>query len=170
MRSLRRMATGLALASLWVASATPILAADNGTVDAQVTVATPCVLVSPTSLDFGTLPFGGFTSQSLQYSNCGTADESIYARATNASGVSAAWSLTQRGSCAAGPTVDEYRLDLYANSNQLVRVLSLVDQLVEPLAAGASSVDSSAAIFMPCAGSSGIGTVMSFQIIFTATF
>lgn len=171
MSSIRRFGIGLALAALWAGSATTTLGADNGSVDATVTVATPCIVVTPSVLDFGTVPFGGLASQPLQYMNCGQADENIYGRATDASGASGTWTLDPlRASCAASPGVNHYRLDLYANANALVRPLGLVDSSIELLGSGASSVDSSIAIFMPCAGSDGIGDAMSFQITFTATF
>ena len=57
MRSMKRLCIGLGLTLLWTSAASPILASESGTVAAQVTVATPCVLVSPETLDFGTLPF-----------------------------------------------------------------------------------------------------------------
>lgn len=171
MHSIRRLGIGLALVALWAGSATSTLAADNGSVDAQVTVATPCIVVTPSVLDFGTVPFGGLAGLALQYTNCGQADENIYGRATDASGPSGTWSLDPlRASCAASPGVNQYRIDVYGNSNALVRPLGLVDSSIELLGSGASSVDTLVAIFMPCAGSDGIGESMSFQITFTATF
>src|SRR3989442_943412 len=99
MRNLRRFAIGVALATVWAGSALPVLAAEGGTVDAQVTVATPCILVDPPSLDFGSLPFTsptnvGFGNLGIDLTNCGAGPELMFGRGTDATiGGNPVWTL-----------------------------------------------------------------------------
>lgn len=172
MRSLRRLGLGIALAAAWVGSATPLLAADNGVVDAQVTVATPCItLVTPT-IDFGTLPFSapgidGTGQGSVTYENCGESVERIWAAGTDATGTSATWNLIDYLTTACQQPLNTYRLAL--SGGAIATNLTLTAQELELLDAATSNW-LNASLFMPCAGSDGVGQVMSFQILFTATF
>jgi hypothetical protein len=178
MRNLRRLAFGATLVAIWAGSAMPIMAADNGAVDAQVTVATPCIVVSPGAVDFGTLPFSldnapvsmGLTG--VSYTNCSASSERIFGRGTNASGNdgggSVTWTLSQ-------PICPDGGLNIYglwvrnpvSTSN---KGLFLADEEIETVAAGDVGASNQLRLDMPCAGSDGGGAVMSFQAIFTATF
>ena len=182
MRSLRRAGLGLALAGLWAGSAAPMLATDNGTVEATVSVATPCIIVTPSQVDFGTLPFsplGGVPTTNglaaISYTNCSEIPERIYGRGTDATGSGAAgpvsWALVQAPACgnAAAPVLNEYTLATVDGVNP-AQPLALADQELEIVAAGSLGAVNQLAIRMPCAGSDGAGSLMSFQAVFTATF
>jgi len=174
MRSLRRAGLGLALVALWATSVTPILASDNGTVDATVTVATPCVTVSPSQLDFGTLPFSslafpGSANRPLQVHNCGSSGEQLFIRGTDATLAGAAvWTLNAEAQpCYGG--LNEYTL-IAGTGVGTSTALTKVDQLAETVGADADAATNSLALYMPCAGSNGIGSTLAFQAIFTAAF
>lgn len=172
MRSLRRAGLALALGGLLAANAAPTFAADNGTVDAQVTVATPCITITQPSLDFGTLPFSsatttGTSQRNVNYQNCGDADERIWAAGTNAQGGLATWTLDDLGNTPlCDRPVNSYRVWL---GGPILVNLSLVPAEIQQLAA-AGSTQVPVALYMPCVGSDGVGATMSFQILFTATF
>jgi hypothetical protein len=176
MTTLQRRLLALVLASAWACAATPMLAADSGSVDAQVTVATPCLVVAPGAVDFGTLTFGSNAYAGVTYTNCGSTYEKVYGRATDADGASGAWSLSPAfvggASCASDPVTDAYRLNVLSNASFTFSpvALSTTDQLVETVASSATGDGDRLYITMPCPGSSGGGEVMSFQITYTATF
>lgn len=172
MPSVKRLALGLAIAGLWATSAGPILAADNGTVDAQVTVATPCVTINTPTIDFGTLPFssetlGGSGQKVINYANCGDAAERIWAAGTNATGTSATWQLSNAIGSTCSVPVNNYRLLI--TDGAIAAVLSTAAQELELLDAEANNFVTTT-LDMPCLGSDGAGQVMSFQILITATF
>jgi hypothetical protein len=172
MRSFRRVAPALAIALIWASTATPILAADNGTVDASVTVATPCLLVTPSSLDFGTLAFNSTASQPVTYTNCGITYERVYGKGTDATGTAATWTLNPTfGSCGPG-SADQYGLYVatYSGATFTPVNLSTTDALLESVAPNSAGVGDQLFIRMPCAGSGGGGETMSFQVTYTATF
>ena len=179
MRSRVRVLTLAVASSLWAASATPGLAANSATVDAQVTVESACVIVSTLSVNFGTLPFssdGGNPSSgssAISYTNCGGASEKIYGRGTDATGGngSATWSLGSPPKLCPDRGLNNYRFGAYQNasgSNGLE--FSKVDQFIESVAAGDAGLIDLLYIHMPCTGSNGAGLTMSFQAIFTASF
>jgi hypothetical protein len=175
MRSIRRFAIGVALATAWAGSALPALAADNGAVDAQVTVATPCIIVSPTALDYGTLPFTtsanqGYGARLIQLQNCGTSQEQMYARGSNATiGASTVWTLVPADPCSGG--LNEYFLRARDNSNTGPFVgLTTTNQVLESVGAGNNALTNELQLVMPCAGSNGVGQTVTFQAIFTSTF
>ena len=172
MRSMKRVGLGLALAGLWAMSASPMLAADNGTVDAQVTVATPCLIASPPSVDFGTVQFGASGSHAIQVTNCGYGSELVLARGTDAAGDGgASWTLTNDTSPCGGGS-NNYRLQLSASTVPAGTPLALTtsNQSIGSVGSGSDSLVDTLRLVMPCAGSDGIGQVMSFQVMFTATF
>lgn len=173
MRSRRSLLT-VVMAGLWAASAVPALASDSGTVEAQVTVATPCIIVTPASADFGTLPFSSPISlsqglQPIQLQNCGTAGEQLYTRGTDASvGPTAIWALVP-ATCTG--TLNQFALKAKDDSNTGPNVdLTTTDQFLETVAGGGNALTNRIDLTMPCAGSDGIGETLTFQAIFTATF
>lgn len=178
MTRLKRVGLVLAAASLWAGGAGPILAADNGTVDAQVTVATPCLTVTTPAIDFGTLPFtpeayssAGVGQQSVAYESCAGIDETIFARGTDATGPSATWQLSADGIPCLTPDPNLYRLSLTGPSQPAISLaLRTTDQELETVAAGAAGATDQAHIQMPCAGADGAGETMTMQIVLTATF
>jgi len=173
MRSLRRAGLALALGGVLAANAAPTLAAETGTVDAQVTVATPCLVVSPPTVDFGTLPFStqlsqGYSSQAVEIANCGSSAEQVYGRGTDATSAGGTWALTaDHDSCYS--TVNEFNLKVRSPAG-LNEYVGSSDLLLETVGAGGIAAANELMLIMPCVGSDGIGEVMSFQAIFTATF
>lgn len=167
----------LAAASLWAGAAAPIHAADNGSVDAQVTVATPCILVTPPSVDFGTLPFstqftGSGGVQSIHIENCGTSGEQLFGRGTDATrSGTPVWSLAAVSPCSTTSNLNEYMLRAQDGDDLSTQVaLTTTNQLLEQVAASATAATDRLALDMPCTGSDGIGDVITFEAIFTATF
>lgn len=175
MRRLNRLAAAVALTTALASSPITALAADSGTVDAQVTVATPCIIVSPTAVDFGTLSFTtlavqGYSQRSIQLQNCGTSPEQVYVRGTDATlGGSTVWSLVAADPCSGG--LNEYFLRARDNSNTGPFVgLTTTDQALETVSAGSNALTNELQLVMPCTGSDGAGQTVTFQAIFTATF
>lgn len=172
-----RIATLLAIATCcFVASAVPVFSADSGTVAASVTAATPCITVTPASVTFGTAGFSNSStatvvdsSGTMSFTNCGSAKQRIYGRGTNATGSGATWTLMTAGSpanpCTVGP--NSYQQATFRGSTEVI--LTDTNTNLIDLDGGANfTVDGR--IRMPCAGSSGAGTSMSFSFVYTATF
>jgi hypothetical protein len=154
--------------------ATPGLAADSGTVDAQVTVsaAAACIELSTTAIDFGTLALGAENAPAapaVTVTNCGDSDATIMASGTNAVGTGAAWTLVDStATCADTLGTDNYHLGLQTPLGAPIATLSTANKEVGTLAA-AGTVDHVATVSMACPGSSGAGQAMSMQINYLAT-
>ena len=152
----------------------PSFGADNGTVDAQVTVeqAAACIELSTGSISFGTLALGAENAPgtpSITVTNCGDANATILASGTDASGTGAAWSLVDSAAtCADTLGTDNYHLGLAETDGASIASLSTENKEVGTLA-GAGSVDHVARISTACPGSSGAGQAMSMQISYIAT-
>jgi len=179
MRLRARLFTLALGASLWAASAAPSLAADNATVAAHVDVATPCITVSTSTLNFGTLSFSTpgvnpvSSVQAVSYTNCGGTAEKVFGHGTNANQANGTivWSLVPPiGNCDNYGGPNKYGLVLHTPDTLTYTLLSNTDQLLETVAAGGTGAKDHEALFMPCAGSNGAGQTMNFQTVFTATF
>lgn len=151
------------------ASAAPAFGDDEGTVSAQVTVAAPCIQVSPAQLDFGTLGFSSnaadvAASRPLTATNCG-ASASLLGHGTNATlTAGASWLLQASGTnVCASPDRYVQRIDTGPASIPL----SLQDVTLRALASG-EAAGLNAIVVMPCAGSNGAGEVATFSYVFTA--
>jgi hypothetical protein len=173
----RRLAATVATAVLAGGLASPTLAADSVTVDAQVSLVAPCLTVSTTSVDFGPMLPETETTSSLSfrpisYTNCSAASEQIYSHGTNATegGGPAAWALSGANLQCPDFGLNRFRLFLLTEAEGLGSTLTTVDQLVETVPAGADGVRDQLILRAPCQGSDGAGSIMSFSIIFTATF
>jgi hypothetical protein len=157
-----------------VLGATPIVGADSGTVDAQVTVsqAAACLELSATSVAFGTLALGAEhapATPGITVTNCGDGDATVFASGTNASGTGAAWNLVDSSAtCADTLGTDNYHLGLTTPVGASIATLSTENKEVGTLPA-AGSVDHVAEISTACPGSSGAGQTMSMQISYLAT-
>ena len=181
------LARSLAAAACFVLSALPASAADNGTVTARVTVASPCILLGTTAIDFGVATFSQPGQSPVQVDNqvatiesCNPAPQVLFARGTNASaadGSGASWNLLNAAPCP-GP-----------NSFLLVNVLGTLggvaltqqipvvttDARFDALGggpfqmAGNTQLRAFQRLYMPCAGSSGAGKTMTFDTVYTAT-
>jgi hypothetical protein len=150
------------------------MAAGNGTVSAQVTVATPCITVG-SNINYGTKafstlsPFVSKTSNGTSsYTNCSSDPEKIYVRGSNAVSTSSAatWQLTGTNACNAGVNRYYHSVgDDVGGAN-----LTLSDQLINPAAAAGATKTLFATVEMPCSGSDGAGETMTFSITVTASF
>jgi hypothetical protein len=174
----RRLATAVAAAVLAGGLASPTLAADTGTVDVSIDVASPCIVVTPNVVYFDTLPIGDLagTDTGLTYTNCSVAPERIYGRVTDATGPGGVtWTPTDfnfdpstgTGWCP-GIGLNKYAVLMIRDAEGLsLRILDRELETVQPEATGTYD---RLGIAMPCAGSDGGGSVMSFTTTFTATF
>jgi hypothetical protein len=153
---------------------TPLFAADNGTVDAEVTVeqAAACLELSESSVGFGTLALGAENAPGtpgVTVTNCGSADATVFASGTDATGTAATWNLDDSGaSCADTLGTDNYHLGRSTPAGASLAALSTENKEVGTLA-GAATADHVARISTACPGSSGAGQVMSMQINYLAT-
>jgi hypothetical protein len=153
---------------------TPGLAADNGTVDAQVTVsaAAACIELSTGAVDFGTLALGAENqagTPGITVTNCGNADATIMASGTNAAGTGASWNLVDSAAtCADTLGTDNYHLAIENPGAVTTTTLSTGAKELGTLGA-AGTVDHVARISTACPGSSGAGQVMSMSINYLAT-
>jgi hypothetical protein len=167
MHALRRFATVLATAALAGGVASPALAGDSVTVDASVEVTGPCLTTSTTYLDFGQQSLEGGAFRAITYQNCSAATERVYARGTDASGGGGGvdWLLDDSGTPCPdlGPNRFGVRTDAFL-------MIGTTDREIEEVSPGSDGAVGALGLFMPCAGSDGIGQTMTFQVVFTATF
>lgn len=162
-------------ATLGVLVATaPSMAADNGAVDAVVTIeaAAACIELSTSSISFGTLALGAENAAGtpgITVTNCGDAGATIYASATNAFGTGATWNLVDSAAtCADTLGIDNYHLGLATPLGASIATLSTSNKEVGVLD-GAASADHVARISTACPGSSGAGQDMSMQVNYVAS-
>lgn len=177
MNAIRRVAISMATAALVGGLASPVLAADTQTVNAEVSLVAPCLTVSTLSVDFGPMlpEVDGTSSLSfrpIRYSNCAAGGEQVFARGTNAIEVGgpATWSLSGGGIACPDFGVNRFRLFLMTAAEGLGSSLTTVDQLVDTVPAESDGIRDQLILRAPCQGSDGVGSTMSFQIVFTATF
>lgn len=167
------LATLLSIVGLAL-GATPGIAADSGTVDAQVTVsqAAACIELSSTAVAFGTLALGAENAPgtpAVTVTNCGDAAATILASGTNATGTGATWNLVDSSAtCADTLGTDNYHLGLATPLGAAIATLSTSNKELGSLDA-AATVDHVARISTACPGSSGAGQTMSMQINYLAT-
>jgi hypothetical protein len=158
-----------AMATIFALSAVPIFSADSGVVDASVTAAAPCITVSFSTLDFGTLPFsqGATPPASIpnpgSLTNCSVQQSNILLRGTDATGAGGVtWSLQNLAGC---------QQDAFASRLSfpgLSTPATTTDNAIFSMAAGLTFAVDAVSLTMPCTGSSGAGVEMSWQYIFTA--
>jgi spore coat protein U-like protein len=167
----KALAAALVVSAIAV-GAQPAFGDDVGTVSAQVTVAAPCIQVSPGQLDFGTLGFSQSANnvtagiRAVTATNCGPAG-SLLGRGTNASSTQGtSWTLDPDQSAICS-TSNRYtkRIDTGPTSLPLS---STQDTALRAIAAGEAAA-LNAILVMPCVGSNGAGQTMTFSYIFTAT-
>ena len=173
----RRPVLTVALAGVLLALlAPPALAAETGTVDATVTVASPCITVGD-PIDYGTLgfaPTGSVPSPATgttTYQNCSSEVEVVDALGTDASGTGASWTLQDQQPCLGTTDLNEYRVELKDWEQISFALSSTVARPVDPaFAVSAVPTTLTTYLYMPCSGSSGAGLTMSFQIQLIAHF
>lgn len=168
---MKHLFAGALAACMLAAMAGPALGDDSGTVAAQVSVAAPCITVTPAQLDFGTLglsqsaasPTTG--SRALGVENCGAGSQNVLARGTNAASTGgAAWTLEpNQGDLCSTPNRFTQRID----TGPLSIPLSVQNAPIAPVAGG-QTASWNALLVMPCSGSDGAGQAMTFSYVFTA--
>jgi len=159
----------MVLGAAAVSTAMPAWSSASGTVNAHVTVASPCVTVSPDGLDFGVL---GLTQSNqsptdsgqlnIVASNCGGGSENILARGTDAVSASgpAKWLLAPGhfiGATCPDPNIYKTVLNVIINNAGAQYALDSVDQTIASPVGPNQSPDIKAIVRMPCAGSDGAG-------------
>ena len=136
----------------------------NARVDIAASAA--CIELNTDSIDFGSLTLGAedmAASPTITVTNCSGTSETVYARATDASGPSSAWTLVDSAAtCATDLGLDSYRLGLAVEAAPTLG-LSKENKTVGSLAAGADS-NQVARIWTACPGSTGAGVVMTMQL------
>jgi hypothetical protein len=146
----------------------------TGSVDARVDIAASaaCIELNTNGIDFGALSLGAEdqpASPTITVTNCSGTGETLYARGTDASGPSSAWSLVDStATCADTLGLDTYRLSLATASLPAPLGLSTLNKTVQSLNPG-EDVDQVARIHTACPGSSGAGVVMTMQIHYLVT-
>lgn len=157
-----------------LASTTAGFSADNGTVDAEVTVAqaAACIELSANSISFGTLALGAEDADGtpgITVTNCGDAGATLFASGTDASGTGAAWTLDDTAAtCADTLGLDAYHLGLATPAGASIASLSTENKELGSLD-GAATTTQVARISTACPGSTGAGQSMSMHINYLAT-
>jgi len=163
-----------AVLTLALVGVVPTMAAGNGTVDAQVTVAraAACLEISTTSVDFGTLSLGAEdapANPAIDVTNCGDGYETLLASGTNATGTNVTWNLVDSAAtCATALGTDNYRLGLSTPGGTPIASLATENKAVGTLALDESTTHS-ARIWTACPGSTGSGSVLNMQINYLVT-
>jgi spore coat protein U-like protein len=140
----------------------------SDSVNAQVDIAASaaCIELSTSSVDFGSSTLGAEdlpATPTITVTNCSGVGETLYARGTDASGPSSAWSLVDSAAtCATDLGLDNYRLGLGLEDLSVVG-LSTLNKTLQSLAPG-EDADQVARIWTACPGSTGAGVVMTMQI------
>jgi hypothetical protein len=165
----KRALAGLLATCALAAGVAPALAGSEGTVSAQVTVAAPCIQISPAQLDFGTLGLSQDNvnlvsgTRPVTATNCG-APSTLFGRGSNATSTGGTtWTLTPGGDVCPSPNNYVQRVDTGGASIALSSQNSALRAL-----AGGGTANLGAIVVMPCAGSSGAGQIMTFSYVFTA--
>lgn len=165
----RRGVAVLALVGALAVSSAPAFGDSGGTVSAQVTVAAPCIQITPSQVDFGTLGFSQSNAnlsagtRPVTATNCGTAAH-LLGRGSNATSTGTTWTLDSTGDTIC-PDLNRYgqRID----TGPVSIPLTTQDRNLRDLAA-AEAASLNAIVVMPCTGSGGAGQVMTFSYVFTA--
>ena len=158
------------------ASAMPVLAADNGTVNARVVAGGAACLTVSSDVDFGTAQFQPVGSgsvvagaPSIIVTSCATANQAILARGTDATGTQATWNLTTTTICSAIlAQPNQYNLGLRLQGSTDTFLSTTNASISSSLGAGAS-LTRTPVMRMPCTGSNGTGQTMTMSYVFTAT-
>jgi hypothetical protein len=139
----------------------------------------PCLLLSTSQVNYGTLPFSSPLATStgnanVTVSSCSTQPEDILVKGTDAvsSTSPASWDLTAipgSGNMCNAPAdgVNEYGQRVSGGGGNSIS-LSLDNQTYFSGLAASADVNAQLQIFMPCSGSNGAGETMSAVITFTA--
>jgi hypothetical protein len=174
----RWLIAGLAVVGI-VASTMPAFADGTGRVDAHVTVASPCITVSPTSVDFGTVPFVSSNANPLDYierpftiATCGMVERLLGrgSDATSAGGAAVGWALGSSTDICPQANVYGAAFGYHTVPGATSWIpLTTIDSAVLPATSpiGPDPLDFSLGLRMPCVGSDGGGQLMNFSYTFT---
>ncbi|HEY4670046.1 MAG TPA: hypothetical protein VIH05_09755 [Tepidiformaceae bacterium] len=187
----RLLAVGLlvgAVASLGLAAG-PAFSADNGAVNATVTVATPCLTVPSTTINYGTKSFATVntgestsTGPELSIGSCSEAPQFLAVRGDDmvSNDMSAAWTLSSmaetttcfQDGAGAASTVDRYKHELTYGPNTPPSSVLLTKSLgtLGIMSGIGTGWNITPHLYMPCSGSGGVGQTMNTIIIFTAYY
>jgi hypothetical protein len=168
---MKKWIVGIVLAGAAAAASVPAFGDSTGAVAARVQVASPCLIVTPSSVDFGTITFpfqanGIGPEQPFAINICGIT-QTILARGTDATSSPAgvSWQLGPAGgSCQRNVYGENVRVQAPIAGGA---ILTTTDQVV--LQEARSNVAGTLQVLAPCAGSDGAGQVMTFSYVFTAT-
>lgn len=137
----------------------------NARVDIAASAA--CIELNTSSIDFGSTTLGAEdipATPEIVVTNCSGVGETLYARGTDASGPSSAWSLVDSAAtCATDLGLDNYRLRLATAAVPDGIGLSTLNTTIQALAPGEDAAQV-ARIWTACPGSSGAGVVMTMSI------
>lgn len=184
----------LAAAMALAVGAVPAFTADSGTITGTVHAqapAAPCIELSTTTLDFGTHPFAangqlsfGVGDRSFTTTNCATADARFLIAGTHAraEGSSQVWTLTDGWEACDG-TLNRFGLLWFESetnnpftSGRLTTTPSVLTHYRPPDYATPQTVfqpgeaeELGAQVNLPCAGSDGVGSALTFGISLITT-
>jgi hypothetical protein len=166
-------------ATALAASAVPAFTADNGSVVATVSVApppAPCIMLTPGSIGFGTLPFSDPAAAStplqdaspqVHFTSCATAGENLFLAASDATTASGgSWDVPNFGNdntCTSGSNLYQpYFASFAFGSGRLYNPAAdgTYFTRVGAFSAG-QAADLKFQINMPCRGSAGAGEIVS---------
>lgn len=159
------IASGVAVllsAALWL----PSLAQSEGAISASVTVQNVSVSVSPTSVNYGTLPFettkrsGTAVSPFFTATNNGNVNEDLKVRGADATVTGGPWAIQATALDCVTPVLNKYRHAAIGATSGVddtaifMTTSNSSSNLVSSLAASVTK-DFNSEIFMPCSGSAG---------------
>ncbi|MGD9891342.1 MAG: hypothetical protein AB7R89_01970 [Dehalococcoidia bacterium] len=149
----------------------------EATVTATLRIASSCLIVSPTEVDFGSLEFtqpAGMRSSAapseataaVTIRNCSSQGQSILVRGGPAVGPGVIWGHAPPGAdvCLA----PNLFIQGVRDSSGTAKRLTIVDQVFKSLPAGATD-PVTLTLIPPCSGSTGAGREVSVKYTFTAT-
>jgi hypothetical protein len=185
----RLLAAGLLIAAVASVGLTarPVFSQDSGVVNATVTVATPCLTVPSTTINYGTKGFANtiigdswVNAAQFMVESCSPTPQSLSARGQAMTGISAAWSLSSAGLLTTcyqdGPTQPitlnryKHKITYGPPASPTVILLTTSDTVLGTMSAIGTAYNVTPRLYMPCSGSDGVGQAMSTTITFTASY
>ena len=149
----------------------------EATVTATLRIASSCLVVSPTTVDFGSLEFTQPTGMrpnttpaeataAVTVRNCSSQGQTILVRGGPAIGTGAVWGHAPPGAdVCVGPNLFVQGV---RDASGTAKRLTIVDQVFKSLPAGATE-PVTLTLTPPCSGSTGAGQQLSTKYIFVAT-
>jgi hypothetical protein len=167
----KRLLIGLAAIGILLSCAMPAFSDSSGAIAAHVQVASPCIIVTPSSIDFGTVRFAASSGanaviRQYQIDPCGMS-ETILVRGTPATSdpVGVTW---QPASTPSTCVQTNRYATLTSVGQSTLKVVTLTNQVLTTVVG--SPVSGGLRLNPPCVGSDGAGRLMNFSLFFTATF